>query len=303
MNPDRNEGVRNDLLRIVEQYRDEYPEGAATLEAVVGALVECEDLPPEIILNSGVDSIPTSQRKLDDENVISHPEFVYNRDTGEIKMKNGSISILVNQENEILNLLVSKPGHYFTTEEISNALFGYSDDSSKTSLRTLISRLRNKIPFYNEKGKHKLIRSKPKFGYMYDPFMGENSMVEEVEVNLPILRRETLVYSSPFFKFYPEDREIKTGEKVAFFNNIESSLFRMLVESDDSHVTYEKLVTVFDDSRYLDMVPDYRTVRNHMSKIRIKLRSIGITDNLIKNIHGVGFCLDDIARFPREDAN
>ena len=296
MNPDRSEGVRNDLLRIVEQYRKEYPEGAASLEAVVGALVECEDLPSEIILNSDVDSVPLSQRKLDDENVIRYPEFVHNRDSGVVEMKNGDVSELVFQENEILNLLASRPLHYFTSEEISNHLVGYSDRSSNNSIRTVVSRLRKKIPLYDEKGDHRIIRSRVKFGYMFDPFLESESelkeqVIERVEIEVPIVKREVTVIKGPNIILIPEDLTIQSGEKIAKLTALEADMIKLLMTSS-TVVTYAQLCPLLDGRRYLDLAPSPDAVRTNMSRIRGKLKKIGISRDLIKNVRSVGFYLD-----------
>lgn len=179
MNPNENGNPRNDLLRIVNQYRNQYPEGASSIEAVVGALVESDLWPVETVLDPEDDSTPPSQRNLEDGSVVDHSEFKINLNKGKVEMKNGAIFELAYYENEILSLLASQPGHYFTMEEISNDILGYYDVSSGNSLRTVISRLRKKIPLYDEKGDHRVIRSRVKFGYMFDPLLESKPELNE----------------------------------------------------------------------------------------------------------------------------
>ena len=301
-NPNENGSPRNDLYNLAEKYRQKgYVEGADSLTAVADALIESEALPREMFLDPEVDSILPSQREeAKKDPIYHHPKFDYDPRDGQIKYGEEKV-FLTYTENEILKILISTPSLIVSNRDINFRVWGYSEFDSNSLIRRHIAGIRRKIPFWQEDGNHEVIKAVKKKGFMiYDSSVDIEPIAEEVEVDLPIGKREVLVYKSPYFKFYPDSREVKSGDRIAKFTRLESAIFRMLVESESPVVPFGQILRAFRLRRHQDVAPDQSLVRTHMSHIRSKLRKIGITEDIIISMSDVGYYFADSARIPKE---
>jgi len=168
---------RNDLLALADQLVQDprYIDGAEDLRYFVDALTSTGKLPAEVVLMPEEEALIGEE----EEKFYTHPLFSWDMRTGLVNL-GGEFIDLTAQETEFINLLSKRANSYVSFDEINMKVFPKSWEDGSTNAKVLVHRVRNKLPFWDENGKHKVIKNKRGVGYMFEdsskPIPGQQTM-------------------------------------------------------------------------------------------------------------------------------
>lgn len=169
--------TRNDLLALADQLElsPEYSDGAREIRALTLRLIEERKIPGEVILMPEEEALIGAE----EEKTYTHPLFSWDMRTGLVNL--GGVFIdLTDKETEFINFLAKRPNSYVSLDEINMNVFPKSWEDGSMNAKVLAYRVRNKLPFWDENHKHKVIKSKRGVGYMFEdrskPIPGQQEM-------------------------------------------------------------------------------------------------------------------------------
>jgi len=123
--------------------------------------------------------------------------------------------------------------------------------------------------------------------YVRKPF-GNREILARIKTALrePLTRDQQIRFGD--ILVLRDQRKVMFGSNEVELNRREFEIFLILIESGDSVVTRERLLSSLDrDGEILD-----RTLDSHLSHIRSKLRKAGILSLQITSVYGVGYRLE-----------
>lgn len=287
MHPKENgHNPQNDIFVYTDMLAGDprYAEGAAVLRDVTRALIENGDL-PETILIQGEDC--EIERVVDP--VYRHPLFEHDRKERTLK-HNGHTFPLTTIENELLLLLEDTPNVAVRHETINKKIWGYENYNGAELSKGHISRIKSKLPFYDNEERHAVVRTVIGVGYLFKDSSLKPEEKNKVVFN-PKENSEDKIYMHRLFEFDPNLYVLKIDGVEVRLTNLERNIMEMLIQSMGGIVPKSDLVTLLSAVRNSDAMPNPEVLKTHISHLRGKIKAGREVDEEIIKFQGKGYRL------------
>lgn len=219
--------------------------------------------------------------------VFRHRHFDFFIDEARVVTSEGVQNPLRNKEHIMLAFFCANPNRVLSHEEIYRYVWAENGNlpCDKKLIKVLISTLRAKLG--DSPDKH-IIRTRNAMGYYF------------IDPERPIVYTETelanqdsltgKVYRHTHLDFFEESAEIVFGNKRVELLPIETKLMTHFMREKNVNLSLGELgLNAWGE----DYIVDDNTVRVYVYRLRKILRDMGVVEEVIKTIHGVGYRLVD----------